>query len=163
MNTTSLPSRSRTLLTLALAAVLAGCASSNPDVISRNDAQRMSSVQDATVLSVRPVVVDGSQSGIGATAGAVVGGVAGSSVGGRREAVAVGVIGAVAGAAIGNVIERASTREEAVEILLQLPNGDRRAVVQAKGNESFNAGDPVILVTTGGKVRVSKAPAATPR
>lgn len=163
MNTAILSPRSRTLLTLALVAVLAGCASSNPDVISRNDAQRMSSVQDATVLSVRPVVVDGSQSGVGATAGAVVGGVAGSSVGGRREAVAVGVIGAVAGAAIGNVIERASTREEAVEILLQLPNGERRAVVQAKGNESFNAGDPVILVTTGGKVRVSKAPTAAPR
>ena len=32
----------------ALAVTLAGCATSSPDVISRNDAQRMSSVIDAT-------------------------------------------------------------------------------------------------------------------
>ena len=147
-------------LSLSLASLLAACSTTSPDVVSRNDAQRLSTVVDATVLSTRPVVVDGSQSGIGGTAGAVVGGVAGSSVGGRREAVAVGVIGAVAGAVIGNVIERTATREDAVEIMLQLKNGERRAIVQAKGNEEFAAGDPVILVTTGGKVRVTRAPGA---
>ena len=59
----------RTLNTLALAAALAlaaGCATTSPDVVSRSDAQRMSSVTDAVVLSTRPVVVDGTQSGIGA-------------------------------------------------------------------------------------------------
>lgn len=89
--------------------------------------------------------------------GAVVGGIAGSTVGGRREAAAIGVIGAVAGAVIGNTIERFGTREEAVEILLQLPTGERRALVQAKGNEAFVPGEPVVLVTTGGKTRVMKA------
>ncbi|MEK8049399.1 glycine zipper 2TM domain-containing protein [Ideonella sp. DXS22W] len=148
----------RTTLALALAATLAACATSSPDVISRNDAQRMSTVVDATVLTVRPVVVDGSQSGAGAATGAVLGGIAGSSVGGRRESVAVGVIGAVAGAVAGNAIERASTREESLEILVQLKNGERRAIVQAKGNETFKPGDAVILVTTGGKVRVSLNP-----
>jgi len=149
------------LTILASAALMAGCATSNPDLISRNDAQRMSTVVDATVLSTRPVVVDGSQSGAGSVAGGVVGGIAGSSVGGRRESVAVGVIGAVVGGVIGNAVERASTREEAVELLLQLKNGERRAVVQAKGSEDFAAGDSVILVTTGGKVRVTRAPAVT--
>ncbi|TXC67541.1 glycine zipper 2TM domain-containing protein [Piscinibacter aquaticus] len=122
----------------------------------------MSQVQDATVLTVRPVVVEGNQSGVGGVSGAVVGGVAGSSVGGRRESVAVGVIGAVAGAVIGNAIERAGTREDALEILVQLRNGERRAIVQAKGTETFNPGDAVILVTTGGKTRVSRAPGVAP-
>ena len=143
-------------------AVLAGCSTSNPDIVSRNEAQRLSTVSDAVVLTTRPVVVDGSQSGIGAAAGSVVGGIAGSSVGGRREAAAVGVIGAVVGGVIGNLSERAATREEAQEILVQLRNGDRRAIVQAKGSESFNPGDNVILVASGGKVRVMKAPAVTP-
>ncbi len=152
----------RTTLALALAATLAACATSSPDVIKRDDAQRMSSVMDATVLNVRPVVVDGSQSGAGAVAGGVIGGVAGSSVGGRRESKAVGVLGAVVGAVAGNAIERATTREESLEILVQLKNGERRAIVQAKGNESFKPGDAVILVTTGGKVRVSLNPVPTP-
>jgi outer membrane lipoprotein SlyB len=143
-----------------LVALLAGCTTTSPDVISRQDANRMSTVVDGTVLSLRPVTVDGNQSGIGATAGGVVGGIAGSSVGGRRESVAVGVIGAVAGAVIGNALERNTTREEALEILVQLRNGERRAIVQAKGTEELKAGDPVIIVTTGGKVRVTRAPAA---
>ena len=150
-------------LAAALAFTLAGCATSNPDVISRNDAQRLSTVVDATVLTVRAVTVDGSQSGAGAVAGGVVGGIAGSSVGGRRESAAIGVIGAVAGAVIGNVIERSSTKEESLEILVQLRNGERRAIVQAKGAEGFQAGDPVIIVTTGSKVRVARAPVIPPQ
>src|SRR5687768_15599662 len=124
-----------TLVALAAAAFLAGCSTTSPDVIQRGDAQRMSQVQDATVLSVRPVVVEGNQSGIGGVAGGIAGGVAGSSVGGHREAAVVGVLGAVAGAVIGNAVERYSTREEAVEVLVQLKNGERRSIVQAKGNE----------------------------
>jgi outer membrane lipoprotein SlyB len=152
-------SMTRHLTALALAAVLGACSTSSPDVIKREDAQRMSTVQDGTVLSIRSVTVDGSQSGVGGVAGAVVGGVAGSGVGGRRESAIVGVLGAVAGAVAGNAIERATTKEAAVEILVQLRNGDRRAIVQAKGTETLNAGDAVIIVTTGGKVRVTKAPA----
>jgi outer membrane lipoprotein SlyB len=145
------------VLVIGLAAVLAGCSTTSPDVISRSDANRMSSVVDATVLSTRAVRVEGSQSGGGATAGGVVGGIAGSSVGGRRESVAVGVLGAVAGAVIGNAVERAATQENALEIMVQLRNGERRAIVQAKGAEEFKPGDPVVIVTTGGKVRVTKA------
>jgi outer membrane lipoprotein SlyB len=152
----------KTFLIALGTAALAACSTTSPDVIQREDAQRMSQVQDAVVLSVRPVTVDGTQSGTGAVAGGVVGGVAGSSVGGSREAIAVGVLGAVAGAVAGNAIERGTTRESAVEVLVQLPNGERRAIVQAKGNETLSSGDPVILVTTGGKTRVSKAPAITP-
>lgn len=146
-------------LTLAMAVVLGGCASSSPDVIARGDSQRMAQVQDGVVLSVRSVVVDGSQSGIGATVGGVVGAVGGyGSSGVQREAQVLGVLAGVAGAAAGNAIERFSTREDAVEILVQLKGGDRRAIVQAKAAEILAPGDAVIIVTTGGKVRVTKAP-----
>jgi len=152
----------KSVLVLSLAAVLAACSTTSPDVIQKGDAQRMAQVQDATVLSVRPVVVEGNQSGVGAVAGGVAGGVAGSTVGGHREGAVIGVLGAVAGAVVGNAVERMGTREEAVEILLQLRNGERRAIVQAKGNENLAAGDSVIIVTTGGKTRVTRAPAVQP-
>lgn len=142
----------------ALALVLTGCSTTSPDVIKREDAQRMSNVLDGVVLSTRAVTVEGSQSGIGAAAGGVAGGVAGSTIGGRREGVVGSVLGAVAGGVVGNVIERQATREEAIEILVQLKSGERRAIVQAKGTEVLNPGDAVIIVTTGGKARVVKAP-----
>ncbi len=147
------------LWSMGLALALAGCASSSPDVIQRGDAQRLSSVVDAVVLAVRPVTVEGSQSGVGAAAGGAVGGIAGYGAGGsQREAQIIGILGAAAGAVAGNLIERSGTREEAYEILVQLKNGERRAIVQAKGAEVFQPGDPVLLITTSGKVRVAKAP-----
>jgi outer membrane lipoprotein SlyB len=146
-------------LALLVAATLGACASSSPDVIQRGDTQRMAQVQDGVVLSVRTVTVDGSQSGVGATVGGVVGAVGGYSASGmQREAQVLGLLIGVAGAAAGNAIERFSTREEAVEILIALKGGERRAIVQAKGAEVLVPGDAVILVTTGGKVRVTKAP-----
>lgn len=147
------------LVAVAAAFALAACSTTSPDVIQRGDAQRLSQVQDATVLSVRPVTVEGSQSGTGAAAGGIVGGIAGSTRSSGRESVAIGVIGAVAGAVAGHAIERAATRESAVEVLVQLRNGERRAIVQAVGNETLAPGDAVILVTTGGKTRVTRAPA----
>jgi outer membrane lipoprotein SlyB len=152
----------KTLIAVAALSVLAACTTTSPDVIQRGDAQRLATVQDATVLSVRNVTVDGSQSGAGGTTGAVLGGVAGSTRSSGRESAAIAVVGAVAGAVVGNAIERASTKEDAVEILLQMKNGERRAIVQAKASETFSPGDAVILVTTGGKTRVQRAPAGTP-
>lgn len=142
--------------------LLGACSTTSPDVVQRNDAQRMSQVQDAVVLSVRPVTVEGQQSGIGGTAGGVIGAIAGSSVGGRRDSQVVGVLGAVAGAVIGNAVERQTTREDAVELMLQLRNGERRAIVQARGSEALQPGDAVVIVTTGGKTHVSRAPHAQP-
>jgi outer membrane lipoprotein SlyB len=151
----------RTLVAASLAALLAGCSTTSPDVVQRGDAQRLSSVQEATVLSVRPVTVDGSQSGVGAMTGGVLGGLAGSSHSSGNESVAIGVIGAVAGAVAGHAIERAATREDAVEIVLQMRGGERRAIVQARAAEVFRPGDSVILVTTNGTTRVAKAPGGT--
>lgn len=145
-------------MVVAVALAVGGCATSSPDVVQRGDAQRMSQVEDAVVLSVRNVTIDGSQSGVGTAAGGVIGAVAGSSIGGHRDSIVGGVLGAVVGGMIGNAVERQGTREEGVELLLQLKGGERRSVVQSKGNDTLYPGDKVIVVTTGSKVRVTRAP-----
>jgi outer membrane lipoprotein SlyB len=155
----------KTLAPLALALLLAACTTTSPDVVSPNEAQRLAQVQDAVVLNVRPVTVEGSQSGGGALTGAAIGGLAGSARSSGKESAIIGIVGAVAGAVVGNAVERGATREDAVEVLVQLKNGERRSIVQAKGGETLAAGDAVILVTSNGKTRVTKAPpmAAAPK
>jgi outer membrane lipoprotein SlyB len=146
-------------LSAALVLALGACATSSPDVVQRGDAQRLSQVQDGVLLSIRTVTVDGSQSGIGSTVGGVTGAVAGSTRGARgAESTVIGMLVGVAGAVAGNTIERMATRETADELLIQLRGGGRRAVVQAKGRDVLVPGDAVIIVTTGSKVRVTKAP-----
>jgi outer membrane lipoprotein SlyB len=93
---------------------------------------------------------------VGAAAGALVLGTAGSSVGGKREQVAVGTLAAVLGGVLGNAIERSSNREEALEIVVRMPDGGRQAVVQAKGAEVFKPGDAVTIVFTGSRARVTQ-------
>ena len=143
-------------------AAMAACSTTSPDVIKPEDAQRMAQVENAVVLNVRPVVIEGNQSGAGAVTGGVLGGAAGMGASSNnRSSAMIGVAGAVVGAVVGNAVERFGTREDAVEILLQTANGQRRSIVQAKGNETLNAGDAVILVTSGGKTRVMLAPKVT--
>jgi outer membrane lipoprotein SlyB len=146
------------LFVLPLALALGACATSSPDVIKREDAQQLSTVLDGTVLSVRPVTVDGSQSGVGAVAGGLVGGLAGSTIGGGRGSDVAAVLGAVVGGVVGNTVERNTTQEQALEIMVQLRNGERRAIVQATGGESIAPGDEVVIVRSGGRDRVTRAP-----
>jgi outer membrane lipoprotein SlyB len=141
---------------------LAACATSDPNVVPVYGAQRMSHVYDATVLSVRPVTIDGSQSGIGAGAAAIAGGIAGSAVGGGSGSAIASVLGAVIGGVAGNAIERDSTRQNGVEIIVQMRDGQRRAVIQAATADAWAPGDPVIVIVTGGNARIARAPQAAP-
>jgi outer membrane lipoprotein SlyB len=154
----------RPLVAAVVLAALAGCTTTNPNVVNYYEAQQMSTVLDGVVVSTRPVVIEGSQSGLGAAAGGMVGAIAGSSAGHpySNEAAIASVIGAVIGGMLGNAAERTGTREEAVELLVQLRNGERRAIVQAVVGEPLIVGDSVIIVTSGGRTRVTKAPAVVP-
>ena len=49
----------KVVLSVLLVASLAACATHSPDVIHPYEAQRLSQLSDATVLSVRPVTIDG--------------------------------------------------------------------------------------------------------
>jgi len=76
---------------------------------------------------------------------------------GRLSSVQSGTVEAVRGGVLGNAIERNSNREEALEIVVRLPDGGRQAVVQAKGAEAFKPGDAVTIVFTGTRARVTLA------
>jgi outer membrane lipoprotein SlyB len=152
----------RSVPIIAIALALGACATSDPNVVPVYGAQRMSHVYDATVLSVRPVTIDGSQSGIGAGAGAIVGGIAGSTIGANSGAAIASMLGAVVGGVAGNAIERDSTRQNGVEIIVQMRDGQRRAVTQGVTADAWAPGDPVIVIVTGGNARIARAPQAAP-
>ena len=56
MNTAFHPRVITRLAMLLAVAVLAGCSTSSPDVVSRNEAQRLATITDAVVLSPRPLM-----------------------------------------------------------------------------------------------------------
>ena|SRR5688572_15025709 len=143
------------LLLLAGCAALAGCQTrESANVYSKHEAGREQLVRYATVDSVRKVIIQGSQSGVGAVAGGVTGGVAGSGVGQGRGAATAGVLGGVAGGVIGNTVEEKMTRKDALEIVVKLDSGELRAIVQ-EADQEFQPGQRVRLLTSGGITRVT--------
>jgi outer membrane lipoprotein SlyB len=143
-------------IAIALITTLLGaCASSNSgDVYRREDARKVQTVRMGVVESVRAVKLEGTDSHIGTAAGAVVGGIAGSTVGEGKGSAIGAVIGAVAGGLAGSAIEEVATRKDAVELTIKLDNGSIIAIVQ-EATETFTPGEKVRLIEGGGITRVS--------
>jgi outer membrane lipoprotein SlyB len=142
-------------LSLLLAALLVGCASSNAgDVYSREQTRQVQHIKMGVVESVRQVKIEGTDSMVGAIAGGAIGGVAGHSVGeGNGKDVAT-VVGVIAGALAGKAAEEELTKEDGVEITVKLDSGELVAVVQ-EATEEFHPGEKVRLLDDGGVTRVS--------
>ncbi|WP_025871283.1 glycine zipper 2TM domain-containing protein [Methylobacillus glycogenes] len=149
MRTTSLIAAAGILL------VLSGCMSSNSgDVYSRDEARKTQTVRLGVVESVRNVKLEGTKTPIGGGAGAVVGGIAGSSVGGGKGQAIATVLGALVGGLAGAAAEEGVTRKDGLEITVKLENGTMLAIVQ-EADVAFSPGDKVRLVESGGTTRVT--------
>ena len=134
-----------------------GCASSRSgQVYSRDEARQVQTVENATVESVKEVLIEGTKTPIGTAAGGVAGGVLGSTVGGGSGRTVAIVIGALAGAAAGSMAEEGITRKPGLEIIVRKDSGQTIVVVQ-EADVIINAGDRVRIITAAdGTTRVSK-------
>ncbi|MQP76825.1 hypothetical protein CQ393_13100 [Stenotrophomonas sp. MYb238] len=98
-----------------------------------------------TVVSVRPVSIDGNRGG-GTAAGAALGGVAGSQVGGSDAANAIGAIGGIViGAIAGAATERAASKTTGLEYVVQTENGNLMTIVQGS-DPVFSKGAKVLVL-----------------
>ncbi|BAN36574.1 17 kda surface antigen [Sulfuricella denitrificans skB26] len=136
-------------------AVLGGCASSmSGSAYSRGQARQVQEVKMGVVESVRQVKIEGTQSPVGTGAGAVIGGIAGSNVGGGKGSTVATILGAVAGGVAGSVIEEGVMSKAGLEITVKLDNGHMIAVTQ-EADEQFRVGERVRILSGGGVTRVT--------
>jgi outer membrane lipoprotein SlyB len=102
-------SRKISLISLLSATLLIGaCATtSGPNTFQGNQTGRAQSVQSGTIYAVRDVTIQNAPSRVGTATGAVLGGIAGSTLGGGSRAAAAGAVGGavVGGAAAGTASE----------------------------------------------------------
>jgi len=152
--------KSKTLLMSLVAASLAGaiglsgCTSQSGSSYSRTQTRGEMTVRMGVVQAVRPVAIEGSQSGVGAVTGGVVGGIAGSNVGQGKGSSVGTVLGAVLGGLAGNAVEDRTSKKDGVEITIKLEGGQIIAVTQ-EAEEVFRAGDHVRVLSGSGVTRVA--------
>lgn len=149
------------LIAVAIAvATLSGCANNNTlsgDTFSSSQAGQAQAVSYGTLVSVRPVTIQGGDGNniTGAVGGAVVGGFLGNTIGGgtgRRLGTAAG---AVAGGVVGQQVQSMMNRNSGVELEVRRDNGTTFLVVQAQGVTQFQPGQRVTIATHGNTVTIT--------
>ncbi|WP_275014998.1 glycine zipper 2TM domain-containing protein [Klebsiella variicola] len=139
---------------------ISGCTNTSHlsgDVHSASAAGRVQQVFYGTLVSVRPVQIQGGDenNALGAVAGGVIGGIAGSTVGGgsgRRLSTATG---AVAGGLAGQGVQSHMNLVQGVELEIRLDDGRTIMVVQRQGPTRFSVGQRVAISSSGGQTTVS--------
>ncbi|EDR51184.1 outer membrane lipoprotein PcP [Yersinia pestis biovar Antiqua str. B42003004] len=148
------------ILAAIAVATLSGCANNNTlsgDTFSSSQAGQTQSVTHGTLVSVRPVTIQGGDGNnvAGAVGGAVVGGFLGNTIGGgtgRRLGTAAGV---VAGGVVGQQVQSLMNRSSGVELEVRRDDGSTFLVVQAQGVTQFHPGQRVTIATSGSTVTIT--------
>ena len=132
---------------ILLTFTVAGCAprSMSGDVYSRERAQTVQTIEYGEVFEARPILIEGTKSGLGALGGGVLGGALGSGVGrGAGSTIAV-VGGAIIGWVAGSAVEEGATRQPGVEVTIRMDTGRTIALVQGI-DPPVRAGDRVRIL-----------------
>ncbi|HBO58694.1 MAG TPA: hypothetical protein DD624_02130 [Alphaproteobacteria bacterium] len=114
--------------------IVTGCATDiNDNAYSLSSVGRASAVAQGVIVDVRTVSIQGSN-GAGSVLGGVAGGVAASTIGRGAGSVLASVGGALAGAFIGGITQNELTKQQALQYIVRLADGDMINVIQGLNN-----------------------------
>ena len=134
--------------------ILVACNTTNPTSVKRSDAQKIKNIQYGNIISSLPVKVKGEGSLIGASTGAMIGGLLGTQVcddgkkliaGAKCEEIAI-VYATIGGAALGYVTEAIFGNHQGYQYIINIDDSDDDiAIVQ--GNEiRIENGERVVII-----------------
>ena len=146
---------------VALAGItLAGCVNNDTlsgDVYSASEAKQVQSVSYGTLVSVRPVKIQGGDDSnvIGAIGGAVLGGFLDNTIGGGAGRSLATAGGAVLGGVAGQGVQGALNKSDGVELEIRKDDGNTIMVVQKQSASRYSVGQRVVMASNGSQVTVS--------
>jgi outer membrane lipoprotein SlyB len=146
---------------VALAGItLVGCVNNDTlsgDVYSASEAKQVQSVSYGTLVSVRPVKIQGGDDSnvIGAIGGAVLGGFLGNTIGGGAGRSLATAGGAVLGGVAGQGVQGALNKSDGVELEIRKDDGNTIMVVQKQSASRYSVGQRVVMASNGSQVTVS--------
>lgn len=151
---------SRVLVVSLVGLTLAGCVNNSTlsgDVVSASQAKQIQNVTYGTILSVRPVQIQGGsdENIIGAIGGAVLGGFLGNTLGGGTGRSLATAAGAVAGGLAGQGVQGELNKSNGVQLEIREDSGRTIVVTQKQDATRFSVGQRVSLIGNGDQVSVA--------
>jgi len=131
------------------------CSLHSGSTYEREEMGQPQSFSKGVIISERNVTVKGTESGVGAVSGALMGGLGGSTVSDNGPISAIGAIGgAIIGGMVGAQAEELIMKNEASEFIIQPDTGEPFTLIQVN-DEKLKAGDRVLIINSD-KIRVTK-------
>lgn len=120
------------------------------DSYARGEALRSGDVQEAIVVSVRRVNLEGTATAdtTGKAVGGALGALAGSKLGNGNGKYAGAILGGLIGVVAGQEAGRAISESTAAEVIIRFSDGKTKFVVQEDGGR-FRPGDRVYVMASG--------------
>ena len=156
------------LLLLLLSLSLISCNTTSPNKVKKSEAQKITNIEYGTIITSLPVKIEGESDWIGATAGAMLGGLLGTQICGEGEIlgtkcqdIAV-VYGTIGGAALGSVIQAKIGNHDGFQYIINIDKcGENSIICDNDKDKAFVQGDnnPIangqrVVIIYGDDVRV---------
>ena len=136
------------LIPLIISFVLISCNTTSPNKVKKSDAQKVTNIEYGTIKTSLPVKIEGESDWIGATAGAMIGGLLASQICGEEEILGTKcqdiaiVYGTIGGAAMGSVIQAKIGNHGGFQYIVNIDEcGNNTSNCQNDQEKAFVQGD----------------------
>jgi len=131
----------------------------SPNVYSGASVGEVSSTYSGVIISARLVSIEDTEylgdNPLGIIGGGAVGALAGSQVGKGKGSTVAAIAGGVAGATLGAMAEKSLKKQNAMEYIVSLENGESKTVVQGP-DPAYSVGQKVwLIVSHQGRSRIT--------
>ena len=147
------------ILLFLISIFFTSCNTTNPTDVKKSETQKVTAIKYGNIISSLPVKVKGEGSLIGATTGALIGGLLGTQVCGKEliagakcEEIAI-VYGTIGGASIGYVTEALLGNHDGYQYVIDVDNSSEDVAI-VQGNTTLLENGERVVIIFGNTIRV---------
>ena len=149
------------ILPLILSIYLISCNSTSPNIVKKSDAQKVTNIEYGTIKAALPVKIQGESDWVGATTGAMIGGLLATQICGEEEVLGTKcqdialVFSTIGGAALGSVIQAKLGNHDGFQYIVNIDecgndisnckNNQEKAFVQGD-DDALPNGQRVVII-----------------
>ena len=136
------------IFTIILSFLAISCNTTSPNKVKKSDAQKVTNIEYGTIITSLPVKIEGESDWVGATAGAMIGGLLATQICGEEEVLGTKcqdialVFSTVGGAALGSVIQAKLGNHDGFQYIVNIDEcGKEISDCESNQEKAFVQGD----------------------
>ena len=136
------------VIPLIISFALISCNTTSPNKVKKSDAQKVTNIEYGTIITSLPVKIEGESDWVGATAGAMIGGLLATQICGEEEVLGTKcqdialVFSTIGGAALGSVIQAKLGNHDGFQYIVNIDEcGKEISDCESNQEKAFVQGD----------------------